>query len=173
MLTKGKSLASRLYAWNMLTQNLRPDLQRFPHLAGDLEELAAMHAEASALVSELARLRGQAQQATSRLRKLARRGDMLRTRMGAGLKGSLGFESIDLIKYGFRPRRSPGSDDDVDALRRNDTAETAGGISAASSDEGSGEQGEALLDQRPTEIADGVAGELAHAPSLETSAEPS
>jgi hypothetical protein len=120
VLTKGKSLASRLYAWSMLTDNLRPDLQRFPHLAGDLEELAAMHAEASALVSELARLRSQAQQATSRLRKLARRGDMLRTRVGAMLKGSLGFESIDLVKYGFRPRRSRSADETEDVLQGND-----------------------------------------------------
>ena len=149
MLTKGKSLASRLYTWRMLTENLRPDLPRFPQLAGDLEELAAMHAEASALVSELARLRGQAQQATSRLRKLARRGDMLRTRMGAGLRSSLGFESIDLMKYGFRPRRSRLDDEEVEALHRNgaDAAEIAAGAAG----EGSGELPDALLDPRSAE----------------------
>ncbi len=124
-MTKGKSLASRLRTWHVLAENLRPEVGRFPQLAGDLEDLAAMHAEALALLSELARLRGAAQSATARLRKLARRGDMLRTRMGAGLKSSLGFEAVELVRYGFRPRRAqPG--EAVQALRRHDAGEPPG-----------------------------------------------
>ena len=38
------------------------------------------------------------------MRELTRRGDLLRTRMGASLRGQLGFENPLLIKYGFEPR---------------------------------------------------------------------
>jgi hypothetical protein len=139
MMTKSKGIASRMRTWFVLATNLRPHIGRFPQLADDLENLATMHEEASALVHELLRLRGEAHAATARLRKLARRADMLRTRMGAGLKSSLGFESAELIKYGFRPRRPWSSEGDVDALHRNDAAEpieapgaSPGEISAAS-----------------------------------------
>src|SRR5438270_9747259 len=63
-----------------------------------------MHAEAQALVSEIARLRSELQKSTARLRTLARHGDMLRTRVGAILRGLLGYENEQLVQYGFRPR---------------------------------------------------------------------
>jgi hypothetical protein len=124
--TKGKSLPSRLRGWYVLAVNLRPEIGRFPQLADDLDRLAAMYAEAEALASELMRLRAAARDATTRLRRLARTGDMLRTRMGAGLRSSLGFEADELIKYGFRPRRAEPGDDAVAALRRKDAGAMPG-----------------------------------------------
>jgi hypothetical protein len=138
MRTKRKGLVDRLRAWRVLAENLRGDLPQFPQLAGDLEDLAAMHAEAEALVRDLSRLRGQAEQTTARLRSLARRGDMLRTRMGAGLRSALGFESMQLIKYGFRPRRSRPGDDALKAPLR-EGAESAPPAVVELSDELSGE----------------------------------
>jgi len=143
-MTKGKGIASRMRAWYVLAVNLRPQIGRFPQLADDLEELAAMHAEAKGLAAEIMRLRGEAQRATGRMRRLARRADMLRTRMGAGRKSSLGFEADELIRYGFRPRRAQSGESDVDALRRNDVGETAGESADASPGEIAGEPEDAL-----------------------------
>jgi len=162
--TKGKSLASRLRGWYVLAENLRPQVGRFPQLAADLEELAAMHAEASALISELVRLRSEARGATSRLRKLARRGDMLRTRMGAGLRSSLGFEAVELIQYGFRPRRSVPGDEAVKALRRKGAVMTQSSETGAAS-EGAGEFPAEISDERSGSLA----GELLDEPSAEPS----
>jgi len=144
IVTKGKGIASRMRAWYVLAENLRPHIGRFPQLADDLEELAAMHEEARGLAAEIMRLRGEAQRATGRLRRLARRADMLRTRMGAGLKSSLGFEADELIQYGFRPRRAQSGEYDPDAIHRNDVGETAGESTGASPGEISGEPEDAL-----------------------------
>lgn len=99
-----KTLVDRIGQWRLLAGNLRPHLDEFPQLDREVEELERMHAEAQALVSEIALRRGELQEATARLRTLARGGDMLRTRVGAVLRGILGYESEHLVQYGFRPR---------------------------------------------------------------------
>ncbi|HEY8020688.1 MAG TPA: hypothetical protein VIH93_06290 [Thermoanaerobaculia bacterium] len=99
-----KTLVDRLYNWRLLATNLRNDLGEFPQLGGEVAELERIDAEATALIVEIAQLRGNLQRSTARLRVVARRGDMLRTRVGAILRGILGFDSIRLIGYGLRPR---------------------------------------------------------------------
>ena len=41
------------------------------------------------------------------LRKLATKGDDLRSRIGANLQGKVGFRNEELIRYGFKPRQLP------------------------------------------------------------------
>jgi hypothetical protein len=99
-----KALADRVQSWRAVTDNLRNDLEQFPQLAGSLADLEGIDAEARALIAELSVLRARLQSKTARLRALARRGDMTRTRIGAGLRAALGYESAQLLRYGLRPR---------------------------------------------------------------------
>lgn len=122
MVQERKALADRIQRWRVVTANLRPDLERFPQLEGNVADLEGMYAEAASLISELTLLRGRLQSATARLRALARRGDMTRTRIGAGLRAALGYESTLLVRYGFRPRRErlaeEGAADPADPAER-------------------------------------------------------
>ena len=99
-----RSQDGRLEMWRQMLANLHPDLDEFAHLERDFEALEGIHAEATALSAHLLVLRAQVRQATSRLRSLMRRGDMTRTRIGAGLRSSLGYDAKQLIRYGFHPR---------------------------------------------------------------------
>jgi len=99
-----KALADRVQAWRGVTDNLRHDLEQFPQLEGSLADLEGIDAEARALIAEMSTLRARLRTTTARLRALARQGDMTRTRLGAGLRAALGYESAHLLRYGFRPR---------------------------------------------------------------------
>jgi hypothetical protein len=105
MTTNDRSLKTRLETWRLLAAHLRRDLVELPQLERDLAALEGLTAETSALLTETMRLRSELRDATVRLRGLSRRGDMLRTRIGAALRWALGYEHSQLIKYGFRPRR--------------------------------------------------------------------
>lgn len=100
-----KSLLCRMQDWRSLTDGLRQDLAEFPHLERDTAELEAMYQESLELFEHLRRLRAETGEATARLRSVARRGDMLRTRMGAAIRAVLTYESPQLLRYGLRPRR--------------------------------------------------------------------
>ncbi|HXO20209.1 MAG TPA: hypothetical protein VOA87_09850 [Thermoanaerobaculia bacterium] len=104
MASKGRSLAERIATWNSLRTNLRQDVTDLPQVASDLDGMDQLAAEAQALFGQIQVLRGQVRVATLRLRKVGRDGDMLRSRIGATLRGALGFEAGQLLKYGFRPR---------------------------------------------------------------------
>ena len=99
-----KALADRVQAWRGVTDNLRNDLEQFPQLEGSLADLEGIDVEARALMAEMSILRARLRTTTAHLRALARRGDMTRTRLGAGLRAALGYESAHLLRYGFKPR---------------------------------------------------------------------
>lgn len=72
--------------------------------AGSLSDLEGIDAEARTLIAGVSVLRARLQAETTRLCALARRGDMTRARIGAGLRAALGYESAQLLRYGLRPR---------------------------------------------------------------------
>ena len=47
---------------------------------------------------------------TQRIRALAKRADHLRGRVGASLRGKYGFDSSELIRYGFKSRKQMKKD---------------------------------------------------------------
>jgi hypothetical protein len=82
-------------------------------LLGDMPHLNAEHAELRAFldeVQELARLqeelKGQLQQMTRLRRESERRGQDLRSRVAAQLRGKLGFKNETLLRFGVPPRRA-------------------------------------------------------------------
>lgn len=104
--SKGRSLAARKRRWSLLTHNRKRILAEVPHMAGDLEDLETVEKEVVALLARQAQYISETRKVTKKLRSLAKKGDNLRGRIGAGLRWKHGFDSDALIGYGFTPRRS-------------------------------------------------------------------
>ena len=101
----GKTLAKNIADWELLDAALKPHLTDMPFINDKAQELQALIAEAKGLDVKQQDLRG-ALQETVRLRKeLEKRGKDARGRIGAFLKGNLGFDNQTLLGFGIQPRR--------------------------------------------------------------------
>ena len=107
MAAKGQSLAEKLSRWTVTASNIREHLEEIPHVAGDLAVMDGMVTEARTLESQQEAIRGQAREITAQLRELAKEGDKLRSRLRSHLQAKFGPTSENLLKFGFRPRRTP------------------------------------------------------------------
>lgn len=126
--SKKRSLAERRRRWSLVIENRKRIHEEMPHLAGDLQELEAVNKEVAALLARQAQYVAKAREITKKLRSLAKKGDNLRGRIGAGIRWKHGFDGAALIQFGFTPRRSkrhledeppevakiPGEDDPAD-----------------------------------------------------------
>lgn len=91
----------------LLNDALEPLLGEMPHLTGEHAELETFLNDVKALLARQNELTGQLRQVT-RLRKEAEvRGQDLRGRVAAQLRGKLGFKNEQLLKFGIPPRRKP------------------------------------------------------------------
>ena len=107
MAAKGQSSAEKFSRWGITASNLREHLEEMPHVAADLTEMDRLIAEARALESQQESIRGQAREVTAQLQDLAKNGEKLRSRLRAHLQARFGPTSESLLKFGFRPRRTP------------------------------------------------------------------
>ncbi|HEV2855811.1 MAG TPA: hypothetical protein VHC97_23690 [Thermoanaerobaculia bacterium] len=107
MAAKGQSLAGKLSRWGVTASNLREHLAEMPHVAPDLEAMDKVISEARTLESQLEGIRGQAREVGAQLQELAKDGEKLRSRLRAHLQAKFGPTSESLLKFGFRPRRTP------------------------------------------------------------------
>jgi hypothetical protein len=91
----------------LLKDALGPLLGEMPHLNGENTELETFLNEVKSLRKEQKELTGRLREVV-RLRKEAEaRGQDLRSRVAAQLRGKLGFKSEQLLKFGVPPRRKP------------------------------------------------------------------
>jgi len=104
-----RSLAERRRRWNLLVDNRRHIVADLPHLDGDLGDLDSVSKDVEAMVALQARYLANLREVTTKLRTMARKGDRLRGRIGASLRGQHGFDAIKLIQFGFKPRRTKSS----------------------------------------------------------------
>jgi chromosome segregation ATPase len=81
-------------------------------LLGEMPHLNAENTELEAFLNEVKSLRTRQKELTSQLREVVRlrreaetRGQDLRSRVAAQLRGKLGFKSEQLLKFGIPPRR--------------------------------------------------------------------
>jgi alkylhydroperoxidase family enzyme len=100
----GMSLAQRTGRWNVLLGNATEEMEADPRLQRELAELRQILVETRELLALQAAIQAQARQVTARLRETAKRGDRMRSRIGANLRWRLGFGDVLLTKFGFRPR---------------------------------------------------------------------
>src|SRR6185295_16867440 len=89
MAAKGQSFAEKLSRWGVTASNLKEHLEEMSHVAPDLEAMDKVISQARTLESQLEGIRGQARE------------------VGAQLQAKFGPTSESLVKFGFRPRRTP------------------------------------------------------------------
>jgi len=104
MAIQGKALDDRVGRWRILIGNVQDELEAAPHLTPDVRELEQIDQQVRDLRVELAALQARFHDATRTLRLLADRGDRVRSRIGASLRGRYGFTSEKLIGFGLKPR---------------------------------------------------------------------
>lgn len=105
MASNDRSLSGRITRWRNLFNNTQEILPEVPHLEGDLQELRGIADEVSALRAERLIQEMKLREITLKIRKLSKKADSIRGRIGASLKGRFGFDSLVLIQFGFTPRQ--------------------------------------------------------------------
>jgi hypothetical protein len=123
-----RSLADRRRRWDLIITSRPRILEILPHLDGEISELEAVEKDIRALVAKQVYYLGKAREVTGKIRTLSKRGDRLRGRIGASIRGKHGFDSMELVQYGFTPRRSKLSPEEeaVRRLGKDATDEVAG-----------------------------------------------
>ena len=101
---RANSFAAKVVNWELIRTNIRPHLDGMPHVQPLLTELEGVLTEARELDSVQEVARGQLRDVTRRRQELEQRGEKLRRRLAAHLKGSFGFTSEQLIQFGINPR---------------------------------------------------------------------
>lgn len=96
--------SEKITNWDLLNTNLKPHLEEMPHLRTIQAELETVIADGRVLDSEQEVARGQLRELTRRRQEVEKRGESLRRRVAAHLRGTFGFTSEQLIKFGVNPR---------------------------------------------------------------------
>jgi hypothetical protein len=101
---KAQGFAKKITGWELMSANLKPKLAEMPHLEEIVTAIDELIAEAKGLDSEQELARSQLQDVVHRRQDVEKRGEALRRRAASHLKGSFGFSSDELVKYGLRPQ---------------------------------------------------------------------
>ena len=112
-----RSRAERQRRWDLVISGRQRILQHLPHLDGDLSDLESIQKDVRSLVAKQAYYLGKAREVTAKIQALAKRGDRLRGRIGASLRGRHGFDAMALIQYGFKPRLAKRTPEETGSLR--------------------------------------------------------
>lgn len=123
-----RSRPERQRRWDLLVSNRQRILENLPHLDEDLGELEAIQKNVRSLAAKQVYYLGKAREVTAKLRTLGKRGDRLRGRIGASLRGRHGFDAMELIAYGFKPRRAKISPEEKESLGEDLADDVSGGI---------------------------------------------
>lgn len=103
---KAQQFATRVTDWEMFISNLKPFLPEMPFLQAIMTEMETVLTEARSLDGEQEVVRGRLQEIVHRRQDLEKRGEALRSRAASHLKGTFGFTSDALVKFGVRPRKT-------------------------------------------------------------------
>jgi len=103
---KAVEFAKKVVEWELTIVNIKPHLEEMPFIQPMAAELETLVVEGKTLDSAQEIARGQLQDATHRRQEVEKRGQELRRRIASHLRGSFGFASDDLVKFGVRPRPS-------------------------------------------------------------------
>lgn len=101
----GISYARTVADCQLMVSALEALLGELPHLSPEHTELRAFLDEIRELARLQEELKGQLQQMTRLRRESERRGQDLRSRVAAQLRGKLGFKNETLLRFGVPPRR--------------------------------------------------------------------
>lgn len=97
-------LGKTVVNWQLLNDNIKPHLTEMPQVQPIAVELEALIAEVRAIDNEQEIARGRLRELTRRRRDAEKKGEGLRRRVAAHLRGTFGFTSEQLIQFGINPR---------------------------------------------------------------------
>ncbi|MFL6259026.1 MAG: hypothetical protein ACJ76Y_04880 [Thermoanaerobaculia bacterium] len=103
---KAQTFAKKITEWELLNTNIKPHLQEMPYLQEIVTALDALIAEAKSVDSQQEAARGQWEDLVHRRQSVEKEGESLRRRAASHLRGSFGFTSDQLVKFGVRPRKT-------------------------------------------------------------------
>lgn len=103
---KAQTFAKKITEWDLLNNNIKPHLAEMPYLQEIITGLEGLIGEARSIDAGQEVARGQLQDLIQKRREIEKKGEELRQRATSHLRGSLGFTSNDLVKFGVRPRRT-------------------------------------------------------------------
>ena len=103
----GIAFAKTVADCELLKTTVESLLTEMPHLAPEHAELVAFVNDVHALNTRQQELKGALRQTTRMRREAELRGQDLRSRVVAQLRGKLGFKNEQLLKFGISPRRKP------------------------------------------------------------------
>lgn len=103
-----RTFGDKVTNWKVISSNLTVHLEQMPYLQPIHAELLALIADAEAHRAEQEVARGRLRELTAKRQSLERRGQTLRSRAGAHLKGTFGFTSEQLIQFGLSPLKTTG-----------------------------------------------------------------
>ena len=99
-----KGTATKNRRWGLLNDNVEEHLPEMPQVQPLHTELQGMASEMRTLDNEQEETRSKLRDIVQRRRDLERRGELVRRRIEAHLRGTFGFTSEQLIKFGIKPR---------------------------------------------------------------------
>jgi hypothetical protein len=103
---KAVTFARRTGQWELLSSNVTPLLGERPYLQEIAAELDSLIAEAKSLDVEQEEARSRLQDVIHRRQSVEKRGESLRRRVAAHLRGIFGFTNEELLKFGVQPRKT-------------------------------------------------------------------
>jgi hypothetical protein len=103
---KAKTFAKKITDWELMSGSIKPHLQEMPHLQEIVTVLDALIAEAKEVDSQQESARGQWEGLVHRRQMVEKAGEAMRRRAASHLRGSFGFTSDELVKFGVRPRKT-------------------------------------------------------------------
>jgi uncharacterized protein YdcH (DUF465 family) len=105
MASTGNSFSEKIARWKVLINNTRAEVASVPQLAtlhSDLEDLLQ---QVEDLENQQAVMRADLQELNKQRLQLLLDGESLRSRLGAALRATHGFDSERLLEFGLRPHR--------------------------------------------------------------------
>jgi len=103
-MARAKELSTKIRSWELLNENLKPHLAEMPYVQGFMTELQGLLETVRTIDAEQEDARSRLRDLVRRRQEAERQGEIVRRRVEAHLKGSFGYTSEELIKFGVKPR---------------------------------------------------------------------
>ena len=99
-----KGTATKDRRWGLLNSNVEEHLPEMPQVQPLHTELQGLAGEIRSLDNEQEETRSKLRDIVQRRQEVERRGEVVRRRIEAHLRGTFGFTNEQLIKFGVKPR---------------------------------------------------------------------
>lgn len=103
-MARAKVSSTRVRSWDLLNESLKPLLAEMPHVQPLQVELQGVLEGVRSLDNEQEEARSKLRDIVRRRRDAERQGEVVRRRVEAHLRGTFGYTSEELIRFGVKPR---------------------------------------------------------------------